>query len=268
MLKGFNLTIGNDDLPNSNFDAIFDKQKNKIKQSLNSFYADDGSINGEALRTEWFPSLSDMHVFISHSHRDLEIAKKLAGWLHNNFELNSFIDSHVWGYADDLLKQIDDKHAISSSGETYDYKIRNCTTSHVHMMLSSALNHMIDKCECLIFINTDQSISQMNNHTALTTSPWIMSELSTSKIIEKRPCIERDRMMVESRGIRKIASDSSALIIKHKVELDHLTRLNRQQLFNWLGNNNGDKGYESLTHLYNIFEKETFINPGKARGYY
>lgn len=57
------------------------------------------------------------------------------------------------------------------------------------MMLSTALNNMIDSTECLFFLNTPNSISLSNeitNEQKFTYSPWLYSELTTASIVEKR----------------------------------------------------------------------------------
>ena len=82
------------------------------------------------------------------------------------------------GYCDDLLRQIDNEHCKKEDGKTYDYNLRNYTTSHVHMMLSTALTEMIDKTECIMFYNTPNSVSladdletQKNEKRKVTLSP-------------------------------------------------------------------------------------------------
>lgn len=77
--------------------------------------------------------------------------KHLLDSLHDCFGLEAFIDSCSWGYCDDLLNKIDKKYCYDSKKKTYDYHLRNYTTSHVHMMLSTALAEMMDNTECIIF---------------------------------------------------------------------------------------------------------------------
>lgn len=79
--------------------------------------------------------------------------------LYDEFKLTAFVDSCVWGYCDDLLKQIDNEYCKKKDGKTYDYELRNYTTSHVHMMLSTALIEMIDNTECIMFYNTPSSVT-------------------------------------------------------------------------------------------------------------
>ncbi|HTF28713.1 MAG TPA: hypothetical protein VK625_07705, partial [Flavitalea sp.] len=97
--------------------------------------------------------------FISHSHSDKEKAIALSGYLFHEFDLRSFVDSCVWGYANDLLKLINDKYCKSLDGKLYDYNKTVFSSSHVHMMLSSAISSMMDRTECLFFYNSPKSIS-------------------------------------------------------------------------------------------------------------
>ena len=61
------------------------------------------------MQANWFPQIK-ADIFISHSHKDEDLALALAGWLKVSFGLTAFIDSCVWGYANDLLKMIDYKY--------------------------------------------------------------------------------------------------------------------------------------------------------------
>lgn len=48
--------------------------------------------------------------FISHSHSDEKLANMIAGWLNDKFKLNYFIDSNVWGYSDNLIKELNARY--------------------------------------------------------------------------------------------------------------------------------------------------------------
>ena len=80
--------------------GLFDKQKSVVHSRLCSYVLDDSILDAARIEEDWFPSI-DADVFISHSHRDQELAIGFAGWLHELFGITSFIDSCVWGYADD-----------------------------------------------------------------------------------------------------------------------------------------------------------------------
>ena len=137
---------------------LFSAHEKEVQDCLSEYITEDGIINGTALKEHWF-SISKKDVFISHSHCDINKVKAFAGWLYDCFELEAFIDSCSWGYCDDLLKKIDKKYCYKPKTDTYDYQLRNYTTSHVHMMLSTALTEMMDNTECVIFFNTPNSIN-------------------------------------------------------------------------------------------------------------
>ncbi|EGR2318675.1 hypothetical protein WNA58_003350 [Vibrio cholerae] len=270
MFKGFNLSL--DSLSslshNSTYKSQLTANKEEIQNSIKDFILTDGTIDGEKLKKAWFPNIKGAHVFISHSHKDLELAEGLASWLYERFQIHSFIDSHVWGYANDLLKELDNKYALFPSGTSYSYEVRNETTSHVHMMLSSALTEVIDTTECLLFLNTDNAIknialsSEADDHR--TASPWVMSELATSNIIRKKQNVNRTRLVRkashESHLLESIdGQESMPLVIHHKAPVEHLVKLTSSDLVTW-GNVSSEehKKYDALTVLYVLFAKERF----------
>lgn len=238
------------------------KKKEIIKSDLDSFYLENGNLDGKKLRDAWFPNYGEYHVFISHSHKDLDLAEKLANWLYDNFGIESFIDSYIWGFSDELLKEIDEKYALNPEEDTYSYKIRNHTTSHVHMMLNNALTTMIDSSECLIFLNTENAIDvsniERNADENRTKSPWIMSEIQTSQVVQKQesPKANRQRATLESRGETATYDSVSKneLNIEHAVDTGHLSNLKAVDLKQWkrLCEEN-EKKYDALTLLYSKF---------------
>jgi hypothetical protein len=234
MYAGFNLIDRN-----NHFDkyipvgkSLFEINESQVKATLASFVDGDGNLNASKMQANWFPTL-DAQIFISHSHQDKEKALGLSGWLKKEFGLVSFIDSCVWGHADDLLRMIDEEYCLSPGGATYDYQKRNRSTSHVHMMLSIALSKMMDRTECLIFLNTPSSITPESvikgNET--TQSPWIYSEIAMTRLVRRRMPTEH-RMLVKADSIRMKAAVES-LQFQYEVELDHLAQLSLAQLNTW-----------------------------------
>lgn len=112
MYRAFNIKIADNEmdslLKNSNqvyddFLSISHSHKQNIQKSLSNFLLPDNSIDVAYLEEDWFPSV-DAHVFISHSHKDIELVEKFEQWLYQRFGIKCFVDSKVWGYANDLLK--------------------------------------------------------------------------------------------------------------------------------------------------------------------
>lgn len=198
MYKGYSLKLEKDyykdyfhvsDLEIELYEMQMDNLKRNLQTKLNEktnlLNNADDNLDGNKLINDWFPNYK-ADIFISHSHDDVEMAKHLACWIENKFHLTAFIDSTVWGNSNDLLRNIDDRYAKEADG-SYNYDIRNFTTSHVHMMLATALNDVIYSSECLIFLNTPQSLSVTEIGNEQTNSPWIYNELKTATTIQKIP---------------------------------------------------------------------------------
>src|SRR4051812_17008773 len=128
MYRAFNLTPCNWSKFSPDVGAKLNEANNsRVKKALQDFI-ENKKVDGTKMRNHWFPQL-DADVFISHSHSDQIDAVKLAGYLKQTFGLTSFIDSLVWDYADDLLKQIDNEFCLNEGKETYSYEKRNGSTS-------------------------------------------------------------------------------------------------------------------------------------------
>ena len=157
----------------------------RLRANINLSKISQALIEGTSLQEEWFPSESYdslFQVFISHAHKDEATVKQLAGYLKEHFGLRCFIDSIYWGYVNDLQKSLDDYYAsIKREGKKYyNYDIRNFLTANVHIMLSMALMKMMDACECLIFVDSENSLKYTRGSKG-TSSPWIYEEMGFSK---------------------------------------------------------------------------------------
>lgn len=242
LFAGFNIKINDNDMSElfaNNIPCEFlNEQKKSTKVLLESII--DGTIDGTKVQNDWFPEIK-ADIFLSHSHKDIELAEKLAIWLDEKFGLKTFIDSNVWGYADDLLKKIDDEYCFKDG--YYIYERRNLTTSHVHMMLNVALSKMIDKCECVFFLNTPNSIKLSESMKSQTSSAWIYSELILSKIIRKKTRKEHRQRFT-------ILRDSAEFDINYDVPIDHLEEIDFRDLYKWSINCNKSRGCYNLDELY------------------
>ena len=135
---------------------LYSQMKRQIDHNLQNFYK-DGVLDGSKLSKEWFPEI-EADVFISHSHKDMDTAIELAGWLYEKQKIVCFIDSCVWGYADELLEAIDEKYSKNNEKSGFIYELRNRSTAHVYMMLTVALAKMMYNCECLFFLRYCQML--------------------------------------------------------------------------------------------------------------
>lgn len=62
---------------------IFKKYKTRVRNNLKEYIiGESGIIDGTKLQNDWFPQI-DCDIFISHSHKDENLAITLAGWLYD-----------------------------------------------------------------------------------------------------------------------------------------------------------------------------------------
>lgn len=247
MYRGFNLDLGSANLSDflNEGRSIHENNKSLVDAKLAAFKDKDGNLLASEIIAGWFPAI-EADVFLSHSHRDEEQVIGLAGWLHNKFQLKPFIDSCIWGRSTDLLRMIDDEYCYNKSTETYSYAKRNRSTSHVYMMLSTALSKMINSCECVVFVNTPNAISSKGYIEGETTdSPWIYSEIAMTSIVQKRTPAEHRGYMA------KAAMMFESLNVKYDIDLTHLTPLDFDDLAKWRSDNN-KKGSRALDALYDL----------------
>jgi len=258
MYKGFNLSATTfgifEDLFALHGTDLNKSNKDIVEKSLESFIGKDGVVDGSALQQRWFPKL-DVDVFISHSHQDEKAALALAGWLSLKFKLKPFVDSCVWGYADHLLREIDDKYCRNKGGETYDYEKRNGSTSHVHMMLSTAIGMMIDSTECLIFLNTPHSITS-EGAVDKTQSPWLFAELFMASTIQKTIPTRLQRISENFNTEQSQTKMASALEIHYRVTPAQFANISPTTLNQWLENYLSGGGHNhALDVLYKMTPK-------------
>jgi hypothetical protein len=261
MYKGFNLQINRElmnGITTEEIEAFIRERlvKRNIEKGLEKYLSSDAILNGSIMQEDWFPTVN-AQVFISHSHQDEKLAVIVAYLLHKQFKIESFLDSFVWGYADKLLKQIDNKYCYNKRTETYYYEKRNYSTSHVHMMLATALTKMIDKTEGLFFLNTPNSVT-INGVMAQTYSPWIYHEIATTKIIREK--IPR-RFEEQIRGLTKEAAErmKKSLEIGYNIDFDNFTFLDHNTFVKWLfsGKTSPDNALDFLYEEVSTVKKTT-----------
>ncbi|WP_369928399.1 hypothetical protein [Xanthomonas sp. NCPPB 2632] len=245
MYRGFNLSLGADNAVIRGYAergaAVLDARWPRVEKDLSALL-DADSIDGEEVMKAWFKQVS-ADVFISHSHRDLALARGLAGYLHDELGLVAFVDSQVWLSADGLLEAIDKRYCRSDGEEadkpvkSYNYKKRNYSTSHVHMMLAASISEAIDRSECIIFLNTPQSIKASDAEAdgkAKTGSPWIYHELNTSRLIRRQEPT-RKRLVRKGYVMEHYAFDeaSAPVPLELPAPVAHLARIDGEDVFNW-----------------------------------
>jgi len=217
-------------------DAKFLIRKNKVKELVEDLAVGEGNIlNGQKIQDNCFTTKlpEEFHIFVSHSHADVNLIESFAMIMKRAFDVNCFVDSMVWNGKDDedgILRRLNQFNIIEqNNGVTRYYHepvIR--TTDHVHAMLSMALMEMIDKCEMGLFVHSDNSVLpeiKTNDFKDVTLSSWIYEEISIMNHIRPNP---PQRGVFEERGydangyhkgVRKELKITHPLDLKNFVEL-------------------------------------------------
>ncbi len=229
--------------------AVLKDNQIKLHAALDFYTNGNGIIDGGKLQEDWFSTIP-VDVFISHSHKDVDIAISFAGWLHKELGLSSFVDSCLWGYIGDLLTEINDRynliHAEPNRTKTYDHQGAINASTHVDAMLSMSLNKMIQHSEAVFFLNTDNSVITSKNYPDKpgTYSPWIYLELSIANTIAitppKRPGLEYRTDDLEHK-----------LLIQYPVNLTEFRTLNNAILSRWKFLYQVTSNHHPLDILYN-----------------
>lgn len=226
---------------------ILNKNKKEIKDKLNQYKLPEKSneVDLTEVVRDWFP-LKKYEIFISHSHSDEKEAVALSSYLKEYFGLNCFIDSCTWGYADLLLRKLDNKYC--KEGEYYDYSCRNGTTAHVHLMLNSALMEMMQFCPIFIFLQTKNSLqTDREDVKNWTYSSWIYSELCMGRIMSN---ILYQKQKCEAFNFSEVLLESARLPMGYgDVATEYLKDISLGDIQYYL--NRGLNGKLIFSHLYN-----------------
>lgn len=233
--------------------GIFNLQKKNVEKTLDAFFLSDKSLDADKIVNSWFPEIN-ANVFISHSHKDEKEVIALAGWLFTNFNIVSFIDSCIWGYGNELIKILDNQYSWKDKARNlYYYKKVLVSTSHVHMMLSTALNSMIDKTECLIFYDTPNSIQSFEEKDK-TESPWIYSEIAFSETVRLSFPVRLVTPIFESKtfSAEGIGTLEKSLRVKYNANTKHLKKISSNHLNLWLESGTFTNAEDALDKFYEL----------------
>lgn len=130
------------------------------------------------------------------------------------------------------------KRQKDDGGFLYSHEKCLKVSEHVNTMLNIALQRMIDKCESVFLVNTENSIHINDNQNSIdvTYSPWIYSELVSSEIIRKKPLAlyryntELEHYYTEDKEISAI---NESLTISYNAPTKHLIKIDGNVLEKW-----------------------------------
>lgn len=229
-------------------------------------------IAGDKTESEWFPQLKK-HVFISHSHKDEDGALLITGLLKERLGIDAFVDSAAWGCYRELAECLYEAargRYISLSSSQKDL-LRSSATEHAHCMLSKSLIQMMDRCECMFFLDTKASVGLNNIGTSdySTFSPWIYTEIEASRVL-RRYKYPRSVRKVINESLRSFAMDEAPRVeVVYPLNLEHLDRLSPKGLFQWVAQAEEKKSrliddqyrpYKLLDELYANTENRSVLH--------
>lgn len=201
---------------------------NNIRGKIDDCILENGDFDGSALSALWFP-VEKYDVFISHSHQDLRKVYKLALNLIKAGK-TVFVDSFLWGYNEELIEKI--KNKSNNLTEDYEYNIEKS----INLLLVNALSNAINNSKNFLFINTENSLIKnkqgfrdkikqdsgrelWKSSNEKTYSPWIMHELTLSRIIHDCQLVNMFESTAGVESYKEKASIQLPAEIKHLQEI-------------------------------------------------
>lgn len=251
MYRGFKLNFDDKQLFSSdhvNFGtSIYKGYADNFVKKFQEIINTDRTVDGTGIQKAWFPNIK-ADIFISHSHKDTQLALQLAGWLKDSLNVNSFVDSVVWQNGNELIKHLSGK-MYGKDIELLTSAQRDIVSSHAHMMLASAITSMMDNCESTFFLNTPSSLSLAEGVTT-TKSPWLYYEIGQSQFIRKR--IPTRYKITNQKFYSLRESIEKAMDVEYQVSFSHFTEINASTLRSWLRMYQ-QVGGNSMDALYELF---------------
>jgi hypothetical protein len=108
------------------------------------------------------------------------------------------------------------------------------------MMLATALTKMMDRCECIFFLNTDNSVRKISSGEMvhggdeITQSPWLFHEIAMMKLLRRKDKEEhREKMTNFSEGVTKSAS-AGVPDFNYPADLEGIPSLGSEDLNGWM----------------------------------
>ena len=232
MHRAFNVKLDSNQYLNYVNTKQYENDKSISLQKLRKIINSYNIIRAHEIKKLLLPS-KHYDIFISHSHKDLELAKGLSNYLQLFFGVSCFIDSLYWGNIDELQEELNRMHLHEDKAtgkEYYDHQSTMEVAKHANMILASALTEMIDNCECVFFLNTDNSVIRGTEAISKneTYSPWIYHEVFTTSIIRSKPRLNlNEHYQMRDSAMEQLPDISYAL------DLSGMTILREKDVLNW-----------------------------------
>lgn len=219
-----NLLDHNSIISQYNEDSLPYCKKPIIKDSI--YQAIKGEIKAETIIENIFPD-EKPHIFISHSHKDEKVATRFANFIYENFGIISFIDSMFWNHLKDPTRQLHEKYCKIKGSSSYNYDTSNKLLEHMHSMLSISLLNVMHNSDCVLFIDSENSVYPSSvsyppeYSDNITISPWIFNEISYANILKEKRHHEIEKLLTsikEELTHKRISKSKETLIINEGLE--------------------------------------------------
>ena len=132
-------------------------------------------VDADAVARELFPALGTYDYFISHSSSHKEEADKLKQYLTARKNAKVFVDGDIWANVYDALKSYQ-----FYKEQNIGIDEANKKAAHLYLMLTGALTEVMKRSANFNWIT---SSATLKDGQLKTTSPWILHELNTAKLI-------------------------------------------------------------------------------------
>ena len=245
-------------------DVHFVRDKSNIKDVVSALViGDEYMVDGGEIQNRCFATKlpEEFHIFVSHSHADINLIEQFAIVMKRVFGVNCFVDSMVWEKKDEILTILNEPNIIEKRDGVitrYAHEPVIRTTDHVHAMLSMALMEMIDRCEMCLFVHSDNSVLptiKTNDFKEETLSAWIYEEISMMNRIRLNPIEGRSRMEIREFTMNGRHSDAHREYkITHPLDLKNFVELHIDEL------PLNERGTQWLDTLYaNVLNKQIIL---------
>lgn len=222
-------------------------------------------IDHKELLDNWFPD-TGCHIFMSHSHKDEDVAINIANALYTNYGIKTFIDSKFWGYVDKAISDINHLHSRCENDSKYlDYRRSMRVASNFYIVLVNALTDGIFNSDSCWFINTKNSLNANDYSGEGTYSPWLYTEMNYTSTVQRAAHPKRPKITQESAGIGMdqvsgleafFASLSMDFAIRFAAKKDHMVKVSNQKLNEIIfseNKSNPNNPFKNLDFIYKQF---------------
>lgn len=206
MLTTFKINLAKEELVNNistKCECVhhIDTKKKLVQTILDCYNEENEYFDGTKMQEALFPQISQTSIFLSHSYSDVGMALAIKNRIESKCKNTKvFIDSLYWGSVYKAQEYIERKFDCDTGS----------ILKYLHIMITTAIAQMIQSSKYFLFLESENSISDMqsfnpnaktnaiyasllknpHNKRKNTQSPWIYYELQIAKMFEVQNLVE------------------------------------------------------------------------------